>query len=84
MKGSNDNERDTFEPIGLAAARLLRKLDERRDEISEQGRAQEGSGEKQHQEKVSEHDAYVERRIADFHRFERLANGVHTRRKRMT
>lgn len=78
MKGSNDNE-PTYEHIGLAAERALRKLYEERDERD----ADKDDGRNSEAEKIEEQRAFIEQRIREIERFERAMRGQRTRRKRM-
>jgi hypothetical protein len=77
---THDNDNDTWQTLGLATARLLQKIEDRQNECA----PDETSGEDEHQKKVSEHDAYIEWRVREADRFERLAKGERTRRKRIT
>jgi hypothetical protein len=70
---TQDNEPDTFQPIGLAARRLLVKLEKEQQERpdNERGRSNENDKDR------VEHARYVEQRLRDIERFERLMRGYY-------
>ena len=70
MKADNDNE--TFQPIGLAARRLLVKLSEEQDKQDDKER----DAEREAEEQRARHASYLEQRRRDFERFEAMVRGT--------
>jgi hypothetical protein len=64
----NDNEVSSFQPIGLAASRLLLKLNEQHHPDSER----DGAENHQKEKKDAEREKYIAQRLRDIERFEQL------------
>jgi hypothetical protein len=77
MEGNNDNE--TWQPLSLATRRLLAKIDEEKQERPDN----EGARSNEDNKDSVEHARYVEQRLRDIERFERMVEGYYRpRRKR--
>lgn len=75
MKANNDN--DTWQPLSLAAGRLLA----RHEEQEKQGDRDTDRGEAKHEE-AREERAYIEKRLKEIAAFERRAAGIKNRTRR--
>lgn len=91
MKAANDNERDPWSSIGLAAAMILNRLRTQRhlleleDEKPSESRTDNGEAENNEKQKRDTERAYIEQRLRDIAAFERRAKGIvkhRVRRKR--
>lgn len=85
----NDNERDTFSAIGLAAMLILNRLSNERqlrqlscdEKQDEHGRSESGGGDTE-KEKADEQRRYVDRRLREIDLFEERAAGRQPWRRR--
>jgi tetrahydromethanopterin S-methyltransferase subunit A len=71
MKAHNDN--DTWQPLSLATRRLLVKLNEKQDEQNGEERSPTSADE----EKRRNEARYIEQRMRDIERFERMVSGYY-------
>lgn len=69
---THDNEDDTWQPLSLAAGRLLLKIDEEHHPESERDSTQDD----EKQKKDAEREEYIAQRLRDIERFEQLYRAV--------
>ena len=83
MKSDNDNERDTFSAIGLAAALILNRLSNNQqlrrlqaDEKKNEDRSGDTNAGRGDEQKSEQHRRYVDEGLKRLAMFERRAKGI--------
>ena len=75
MGEMDDDEPFTFQPLGLAAARVVASI-EKPEQNEEDDRSSDAERYSQEEEKRREHRKYVDKRLAELAEFERRAAGI--------